>query len=171
MRRIAALLLALSAAALSAAALGASASGPLVGSAQATEQWGPCRALGCRLLGTHLQPNADFNDWRTEVHALRGGHRAQVTRLHLPGRPGDGLVVRVRFLPQGGSAGQDARWGAALASAAAGYPVGAAQLANCWEAQGTSAAPRLVVRRGFDDPAVWCVREGGVRGVLLTLAL
>lgn len=129
-----------------------------------------CRELGCRLLGSRIDHSGPGNPLNVSTYVLPQGQRLEETRLHLPGQPGHGLTVRLRY--DRGSSAYGAVNAAKLASAGAGRAITAAQVRGCWNRGATPAdSPRIISQRGFDDPLVACEVRGGRQTVTVSIPL
>ncbi|MDO4262873.1 MAG: hypothetical protein Q4C67_01625 [Deinococcus sp.] len=129
-----------------------------------------CRELGCRLLGSRIDRSGPGNPTNVSTYVLPQGQRLEEVRLHLPGKPGHGQTVRLRY--DRGTSAYGAVNAAKLASTGAGRTVTAAQVRGCWNAGVTSAgSPRVISQRGFNGPLVTCEVSGGRQTVTVSIAL
>lgn len=128
-----------------------------------------CRQLGCVYQGVRrTRLEGSNNPVRVYRYGLKGGQQIEVTRYNLPGQPGHERIYSVRY--SRGTAGNGATTAARLASAAAGYPVTAAQVTPCLQNRtATATQPRFITSKGFDAPNVLCVSNGAQLGVLIQL--
>ncbi|WP_261664490.1 hypothetical protein [Deinococcus sp. Marseille-Q6407] len=120
-----------------AAFAGAQAAPAVVGTTTSLAAAPVCRELGCRLLGSRIDSSGPGNPLNVSTYVLPQGQRLEETRLHLPGRPGHGQTVRLRY--DRGNSGYGAVNAAKLASAGAGRAITAAQVRGCWNGGPTSA--------------------------------
>lgn len=128
-----------------------------------------CRQLGCVYQGVRrTRLEGSNNPVRVYRYILKGGQQIEVTRYNLPGQPGHELIYSVQYLR--GTVGNVATTAARLASAAAGYPVTAAQVTPCFQgAAANGKQPRFIASRGFEAPGVLCSSSGSRTGVLIQL--
>lgn len=128
-----------------------------------------CRQLGCIYQGVRrTRLEGSNNPVRIYRYGLKGGQQIEVTRYNLPGQPGHERIYSVRYMR--GTTGSEIATAAQLASAAAGYPVTAAQVTPCLQSKTVTATqPRFITSKGFEAPNVLCVSSGARLGVLIQL--